>query len=213
MLFAPTLALIAALATAPTAEAQTESRFALGANVMTGISTHVPDQDAAHAEVIPELLWRFGDVVPGWGPHWGLDWYSVDVDRPIGGTATDIGELHVRPILVGYGYTWLSDRNAISANILGGYAFGSIKLSDTAAGAYQTRLGLRATDADASNTLVFRPEIDIWHDLNNLFGLNVNIGYMIARPDVSITTSNGIEKRTARADQFQVRVGIVYSIF
>jgi len=133
--------------------------------------------------------------------------------RLVGGTATTLGEVHIRPIMGGYGYTWLRGRNAISTGVLAGYAFSSMSLADNTAAAYQSRVGVGITDADASNTFVVRPEIDFWHDINHLFGLNVNIGYMIARPDVTITTTTGIDKRTARADQFQVRVGVVYSIF
>jgi hypothetical protein len=36
---------------------------------------------------------------------------------------------------------------------------------------------------------------------------------MFARPDVEIVTSAGIDKRKARADQFILKVGLVYSIF
>jgi len=202
---------IAALA-AP-AHAQIESRFAIGAELTVAATMHSPDEDRGHSSAFPELLWRFGDIQPGFGPHWGLNWYSLDIDRPVGGATTDLGELHVRPIMVGYGYTWLRDRHAISANLLGGYAFGSMKLSSSAADAYQARMGVQATDASASNTFVLRPEVDYWYDINKLLGLNVNVGYMVARPDVTITTSAGVDKRTARADQFQLRVGLVYSIF
>jgi len=41
----------------------------------------------------------------------------------------------------------------------------------------------------------------------------VNAGYMIARPDIIVETTTGQDKRTARADQFILKVGVVYSIF
>jgi hypothetical protein len=207
------LVLFAAIAVAPGAHAQTDSRFAIGGNFLIGASDHESTEDRAHANFYPEVLWRFGDIQPGWGPHWGLYWYAVDIDRPIGGTSTMLGKVHIRPIMAGYGYTWLRGRNAISANALAGYAFATMKLDDDASAAYQSRLGVQVTDSSASNPFVFRPEIDFWHDINNLFGVNVNVGYIIARPDVRIATTTGIDKRTARADQFQVRVGLVYSIF
>jgi len=210
----PTLVIFLAISMlAASARAQVESRFAIGGELTVAATDHASNQDRGRSSAFPELLWRFGDIQPGWGPHWGLNWYSLDIDRPVGGTATDIGELKVRPIMAGYGYTWLRDRQAISANLLGGYAFGSMELSSTAGDAYAARTGARATDASASNTFVFRPEIDYWYDINKLFGLNINVGYMVARPDITITTAAGVDKRTARADQFQLRVGLVYSIF
>jgi len=36
---------------------------------------------------------------------------------------------------------------------------------------------------------------------------------MFARPDVEIVTSEGNDVRKARADQFILKVGVVYSIF
>ena len=92
------------------------------------------------------------------------------------------------------------------------YALGSIGLAPRAIDAYR-RLGAQTVTADASNSFVLKPEIGVWHDINKRFGLNVNAGYMIARPDVTVTTSAGIEKRTARADQFILKAGLVYSIF
>jgi len=195
------------------AQAQTETRFALGADFLVAASDYSSGQDRAESVFTVEPLWRFGDFQPGWGPHFGLNWYAVNVQRLVGGTAVTLGEVHIRPIMGGYGYTWVRGKNTISTNVLAGYAFSSMTLADGAAAAYESRMGVGVTDADASNTFVVRPEIDFWHDINRLFGLNVNIGYMVARPDITLTTSTGIDKRTARADQFQVRVGIVYSIF
>ena len=212
-LSAAALAFVAALAAASPAAAQTETRFALGADFLVGASNRSSGQDRANSVLTVEPLWRFGDFEPGWGPKFGLNWYAVEIERVIGGTATMLGEVHIRPIMGGYGYTWMRGKNTISADVLGGYAFSTMSLADGAAAAYQARTGVTVTDADASNTFVIRPEIDYWHDINNLFGLNVNVGYMVARPDVTIATSTGIDRRTARADQFQLRIGIVYSIF
>jgi hypothetical protein len=212
-LIAPVAAVLLATAAATPAAAQTESRFAVGADFLVGASDHASTEDRARPVFSAEPLWRFGDLEPGWGPHFGLNWYEVAIERPVGGTPITLGEVHIRPIMGGYGYTWLRGRNAISTNVLAGYAFSSMSLDDALAAAYQSRTGVGVQDADASNTFVIRPEIDFWHDINNRFGLNVNIGYMVARPDVVITTTNGIDKRTARADQFQFRVGVAYSIF
>jgi hypothetical protein len=38
-------------------------------------------------------------------------------------------------------------------------------------------------------------------------------GYMMARPDVEMVTAVGSEARKNRADQFILKVGVVYSIF
>jgi hypothetical protein len=199
---------------AATVVAQTNNRFAIGAEFTVRTSDHASQEDAARGEFGPGLLWRFGHGREGWGFHWGLNWYAVDIDRPIGGQMTELGELKVRPIMAGYGYSYRINRRLnITGAVLGGYAFGSIGLVPGAVDAYERRLGAQSVTARASNTFVLKPELGLWYDLNKDFGLNVNAGYMIARPDVIVDTAIGQDKRTARADQFILKVGVVYSIF
>ena len=70
-----------------------------------------------------------------------------------------------------------------------------------------------SAEANATNTLVLKPEIGVWYDITRRVFLNVNAGYMMARPDVEIVTAVSTERRKARADQFILKVGVVYSIF
>jgi hypothetical protein len=195
--------------------AQIDSRLALGADFGFGTSDRAQQEDYAHGQFTIGPLVRFGATEPGWGFQWGLNWYAVDIDRPIGGgPPTELGELRLKPFMAGYGYTWIvGKKNAIVADLLGGYAFASFGIKGAAADAYRARTGAQLIDAEASNTFVLRPEIAFWHDLNRRVGLNINVGYMIARPEVVITTSAGVDRRTARADQFVLKAGLVYSIF
>src|SRR5258705_545424 len=92
-----------ALGAAPHAKAQSEGNFALGGEFTTWMAG---DRDV-HGHVSPGLLWRIGHGTPGWGFHWGLNWFTTDVDRSIGGVSIRFGELHVRPFMAGYGYTYM----------------------------------------------------------------------------------------------------------
>jgi hypothetical protein len=196
------------------ATAQTNNRFAVGAEFTVRTSDHASQEDAAHGQFGPGLLWRFGSGRPGWGFHWGLNWYAVDIDRPIGGLMTELGELKLRPIMAGYGYTSrVTRRLNVTGDVLGGYAFGSIALAPTSIDAYQQRMGARSVSASASNTFVLRPEIGVWYDVNRKVGVNMSAGYMVARPDVVVNSTVGTDRRTARADQFSLKVGMVYSFF
>src|SRR5205823_5883443 len=139
----------------------------IGAEFKVQTYDHAAMQDAAHAELGPGILWRVGHGREGWGFHWGLNWYAVIVDRSIGGVTTEMGDLHVRPLMAGYGYTYAVTRRLnVTADVLGGYAIGSITLAPAAVAAYQYRTGARAIDASASNTFVLKPEIGVWYDLN-----------------------------------------------
>jgi hypothetical protein len=207
--------LVLALLLAPISQAyaQTENRFALGGEFTVKTSDRSSKEDYAIGELGPGLLWRFGTPKTGWGFHWGLNWYAVRIERPVGGIATELGELHVRPIMAGYGYTRAIGRYAIAADVLGGYAIGSIRLDPPAIDAFRRTLGVPTASAGASNTLVLKPEIGVWYDVNKKVYVNVNAGYMVARPDVTVTTTAGTDFRKARADQFVLKVGVVYSIF
>jgi hypothetical protein len=194
-------------------EATLKNRFALGGEFKVKTSDRASEEDYAEGQLGPSVLWRFGTPKPGWGFHWGLNWYAVKIERPIGGAVTELGELHVRPVMAGWGYTKIVRGYSITADALGGYAIGSIEMSDPATAAYQRALGVRSVDAEASNTFVLKPEIGVWYDLTRKVFFNANAGYMIARPDVQVTSDAGRDARTARADQFILKVGLVYSIF
>jgi hypothetical protein len=194
-------------------EATIKNRFALGAEFKIKTSDRASQEDYARGQLGPGLLWRFGTPKAGWGFHWGLNWYAVKLERPIAGSVTELGELHVRPFMAGYGYTRLIRRYSISADVLGGYALGSITLSDPAIDAYKRALDMPGATASATNTLVLKPEIGMWYDVNKKVYLNVNAGYMMARPDVKVVTAAGTDVRKARADQFILKVGVVYSLF
>ena len=190
-----------------------KNRFALGGEFKIKTSDRASGQDYARGQLGPGLIWRFGESKPGWGFHWGLNWYAVKLERPIGGAVTELGELHVRPLMAGYGYTGVIRRYSITAAALGGYAIGTIRISDPAEAAYRRTLGVPSAEANATNTFVFKPEVGVWYDLTKRVYVNVNAGYMMARPDVEIVTAAGRDVRTARADQFVLKVGVVYSIF
>jgi len=198
------------------AAAQDESlatnRFALGGEFKIKTSDRASKEDYARGQLGPGLLWRFGTPKKGWGFHWGLNWYAVKLERPIGGTVTELGELKIRPLMAGYGYTYLIHRYSITADVLGGYAIGMMNISDPAIAAYQRTLNVPSAYATATNTLVLKPEIGVWYDVNKKVYINVNAGYIMARPDVLVETIAGLDRRKARADQFVLKVGVVYSI-
>ena len=207
------LALLFSLSWIPQASAQLLNGFALGMEFKVKTSDRASHEDYAEGQLGPGLLWRFGNPKQGWGFHWGLNWYGVTIQRPVGGAEIELGELHVRPIMAGYGYTKTLHHWSFTADVLGGYAIASIDLDGPAVDAYRRAFNVPGADASASNTFVLKPEFGMWYDLNNKFGINVNAGYMMARPDVTVTMATGTETRTVRADQFILKAGVVYSIF
>ena len=75
--------------TASYAAAQSEGKFAFGAQLST--RTAMGPENGGHLGVA--FLWRFGQSKTGWGWHYGLNWFGTDMKRTIGGPNTDFGTL------------------------------------------------------------------------------------------------------------------------
>jgi len=192
-----------------TADAQTEGKFALGAD----FALKVPGGPDAHGSEGVGLLWRFGRGKEGFGFHWGFNWYETHIDRSVAGRHVELGELHVKPIMAGYGYTHNVGRYSVTGALLAGIAYSSVSLTPAAHDAYRDLLGARSVDVDSGWPLVLRPELSVWYDINKKLGLHVSSGYMIARPHVTVTSTIGEDKRRISADMLGVKVGLAYSIF
>jgi len=199
----------AALLLAGDARAQTANRFALGANFNTAIAAAPDNTSASHVG----FQWRLGHTEGGWGWRFGFNWYSTNIGARVVDSPVQLGELHVRPIMFGYGYTHKVRRTAVSASLLAGYAFNKFSLDDHASAVYRVTTGNQPLRSGAQNTVVIFPELSMWRDINRKVGLNVSIGYMFARPDVSVETTGGVYHHSVRADTVRIKVGAVYSIF
>jgi hypothetical protein len=202
-------ACLACLLATGTAHAQTDSRFAVGPDFAIRAA---PDEQVQGSKGIG-IVWRFGHGHTGWGWHWGLGWYATDVDQPIGSRTVDFGELHIRPVMAGYGYTYAKGKTSITADVLAGPALVSMTLAPGTSDVYAQQLGAHSVSTVAALTLVARPEVGIWRDINDKIGLHVSAGFIVARPTVGIETSLGEERRRIRADMLQLRVGFAYAVF
>ncbi|HEY7172556.1 MAG TPA: hypothetical protein VH417_17005 [Vicinamibacterales bacterium] len=191
------------------ADAQITNRLALGANFNTAIAAAPDNTSASHVG----FQWRLGHSEGGWGWRFGFNWYSTDIGARVVDSPVELGELHVRPIMIGYGYTHKVRRVAMSANLLAGYAFNKFSLGDRASAVYRVATGNQPVSSGAQNTVVVFPELSMWRDINRRVGLNVSVGYMFARPEVSVETTGGTYHHSVRADTVRIKVGAVYSIF
>jgi len=191
------------------AHAQSENRFAIGAE----FGARLASTDDAHGRDIKGLLWRFGHGKEGFGFNWGLNWFAADIDRTVAGQTIELGELHVRPFMAGYGYTHNVGAFSITGALLGGFAFTSVSLAPEATDVYHDALGARSISGDAGAALTLRPEIGAWYDVSKKIGLHGSVGYMVARPQVTVSSTLGDDKRRVRADMWQLKIGMAYSIF
>ena len=204
------LAIVLLAASVPVA-AQSAGKIAIGGSIGTRIA---PSSTVGGDRVGIGLLWRLGHSKEGFGWEWGLNWFSSDVDQSFAGTPVfELGELRIRPLMAGYGYTHLIGPTAIKGSVQGGYAFASFDAKPSGVEAYLGRLGAHSFSTDAANTFVVRPQVSVWHDISRTVGLNVTAGYMIARPNLTVSTTLGDQRQRIRADMFMLKAGLVYSVF
>jgi len=196
----------------PDVAAQSDpSRVAVGVS----FSQQGPASDSSGASGSGRLgvMWRFGQSREGWGVRYGLNWYSAELSEELAGRQLDVGKLKVRPFMAGYGYTKYIGNAKLSANLMGGYAINSFSMGTFANDVYRQHLGVDSVATDVSNTFVVKPEVSVWLDVAEKIGLNIEAGYMIARPTVTMRTPLGEHQRHVNADMFMFKVGAVYSIF
>jgi hypothetical protein len=200
---------VATVLAAADVHAQTGNRLAIGID----FSTRDIAEPGAAGKIGPGFTWRIGHSSQGWGWKYGLGWFSTDLDRTIAGDNVLLGELRVRPFMGGYGYTRVIGNVSVSAKVLGGYALTRFTLEPKANDAYRERLGATTVRAEATNTFVVKPEIGSWIDVNRKIGIQAVASYLVARPEVVVTSSLGEDRRRVRADALRLKVGVVYSVF
>jgi hypothetical protein len=96
---------------------------------------------------------------------------------------------------------------------MGGYAFSSVTLTPEATDAYFTHFGGQGVTVKASNAVVVIPEVTVWRNINKKIGVRFSSGYVFARPNVTVSSTAGVDKRRVRADNVTFKVGMVYSIY
>ncbi|MDP3717196.1 MAG: BON domain-containing protein [Acidobacteriota bacterium] len=131
-----------------------------------------------------------------------FDWHGASVAAAPGSSES---RLRVRPVMAGVRYTATAGRVAISPSLVGGYAFNRIIVPNTGAA---DRLAV-----DAENSLVWRPGVSLWIDAGRRTVVNLSVGRVLTRLNVTFVEAGAIEQRTVSGDATTVSVGLVYRLF
>ena len=202
------LAAAAVAVAAPPAWAQNDSSVVLG----VAVSTYYPSNPNVHDPVGIGLIGRLRRP-SGIGATVGLDWFDAEVRSDVGGQQVQLGDVRLRPLMVGVSYTRQYAKFALSASVVGGWSFNSMRGSDAAAAAYRDRFGAPDASFHASNCLAWRPDASLWFELGNHFGAMVSLSYMGVRP--TIVTSSRLGRREERVDVGapMLTFAIAYGVF
>lgn len=201
------LAVLAIMVAAPAA-AQTAANLGVGG----GAAYYAPIDGLADDSIGFAFVYRLGKP-RGFRPTFGFNWYSTEFDTTVAGERVPFGSLHVRPVMGGVGYWVARDRFTVGATVIAGLAFNSFDTANAVRLAYDRRLDELLLDVTASNSLAGRAEIGVWYDLTSRFGLLTSLGYVAARPSISVASESGRVSQRLRADAVKLQVGLVYGLF
>lgn len=186
-------------------------RFAVA--VGASVSAKQGSDDGTIGHISPGPVLRIGRGCTGWGVQTGRGWFSADLEQPLGLTTAGFGELKIRPVMVGYGYSHGVGPAVVTGKLMVGYAVNAFEMRQAYEDGYRALRSAQSVTSDVSNTFVLKPEVSTWIDMGPKVSLNISTGYAIARPTVTVSSSAGQDRRPIRADMFSVTVGAVYRLF
>jgi hypothetical protein len=190
------------LAAAPgTASAQFWKQLGFGLDI--GL-TEPTDRDVDSSMVVGGR----GGMAPdeGWGLAMGLGWFEADLIDGRGAESRRAGELKVRPLMAGVGYTWLHGRLATTAALTAGVSVNGAELDAALQRAADAGQGFAL---DVGNSFAIRPSLEVEYFLARKFALSGTVGFLFTRPEISWTTPEGRFTDQWNASSFNVLAGFV----
>jgi len=209
-----TFVLVAVLATA--AHAQPGERLALGAGV--GLNDYV--DGAFHGKkvnIVPE--YHFG-LTPhsdrdglSFGLKGGIGYAHPDRSDGVAGAETTTGSLRVLSVMAGAGPSYRRGPLRLGMGVVAGPSFNTFTVSDQARAAYRDRLGATLNSIKVKNSVTVRPDVSLWYNVADKWGIHSAVSYTSNRPTVETTVDGVTTKTQWKTDRWSYRAGLAYGIF
>jgi hypothetical protein len=197
--------LLACVVTATTASAQGLPNIVKRAGVGGSFGGIFPFDD--DVSVGKAYGFNFG-LAPeqGLGFTLGFGWYTGDLTLTGVSGDREVGDLRIRPVMAGVGYTWVKGKVATGVSINAGVSFNSIKLSDQ----YRSFFG-HGTEVrvDSSNSFAARPQLRVEYALARKVGVFSSAGYFFTEFDNVLETPVGRFENEWDASSFNLFVGVM----
>jgi hypothetical protein len=140
----------------------------------------------------------------GLGPALGFDWFHADV-RSSGAQGAILSRVHVKPVMLGVGYTLTAERLSVAPSLVAGPSFNSLTITD---------IGVAAgVPVEVDNSLAWRPGVSVWFEMGRRLAVNVSGGYLMTRLRITALEGGRLVKRDERGDTALVRAGLAYKLF
>jgi hypothetical protein len=197
--------LLACVVTATTASAQGLPNIVKRAGVGGSFGGIFPFDD--DVSVGKAYGFNFG-LAPeqGLGFTLGFGWYTGDLTLTGVSGDREVGDLRIRPVMAGVGYTWVKGKVATGVSINAGVSFNSIKLSDQYRSFFGPGTEVRV---DSSNSFAARPQLRVEYALARKVGVFSSAGYFFTEFDNVLETPVGRFENEWDASSFNLFVGVM----
>lgn len=140
----------------------------------------------------------------GWRPDIGFGWTSRALEAGIAG-APALATVRSKPVMGGIAYQQPVGQASLSLALVAGYSFNSLDLDETRTSPVRA--------VGVSNSFAWRPSATLWYDVTNRVGLQVSIGYLATRPEVTFASPTELTTKTIDAGAVMLSIGGGYWLF
>jgi hypothetical protein len=172
--------------------------FALGA----ALGRSVPRAETLRSRLAISPLVKIGSP-RGLGFAIAFNWFQADLAAADG--AEPLTRIHVKPVMLGAGYTWAAERVSFAPALVAGYAFNSLTITETGEA--------QELPVEIGNSFAWRPGVSAWYDVNRRMAVNVSVAYVMTGVRLTIVKDGRLERRDASADAAILHVGLAYKLF
>jgi hypothetical protein len=165
----------------------------------------------------PTFVWRWrgkgSRIDDRWAPTYRLGSYSSHVSAQLGAREMPVGEIKVKPLMIGLDYKMPRGKWNWAAGMAVGWAMNSIDLPWEDRARATDAVGASDLWADVHNSLVWGPRLKGWYDVDRRLSYIVEAGYLVHRPEIDVRANGRLSTRRLNADAFVIKAGVVYGIF
>jgi hypothetical protein len=140
----------------------------------------------------------------GLGPTVGFSWTELEIDAGPEGLP-GLAHLRMRPVMIGLAYGHPVGPLALSASLVGGWSFNSVRVDRSVAGPF------RAIEAESG--FAWRPGVSLWYDVTARMGVNLFVGGLFANPRVTFASDEELRSRRLRTNAAILSVGLAWWLF
>jgi hypothetical protein len=185
-----------------------QDRLGVGASV-THVTPRSDELTRSPLRLGPLVRLQPGD---GWGFAGAFNWFDTDVDGAFAGVNGELGELRIKPLMGGVGYTIPTGRVRTTFSVVGGPAWNELKINEAVRNAFAA-LGRDIGESLDEVSLAVRPGVGVSVRIAPRVDLTTFGGYLFNRPKFTVPTPGGDVRNDWTTDAVVLSIGAVFVVF